>query len=158
MSKIYGVLAGSALVGAVTGWMARALWLWAVAQDERSCADSVTLCFTFYPLAGIGLWMFLSAPVLAFGLWLLGVRPVKGKVAASLALQWFLIAVLAGVSRDDLPASMALNVGVMAPAPALVVLCADPARRTVGQIAVGALVAVSLFLVWLSTHVTGFFL
>ncbi|GAA2625846.1 hypothetical protein GCM10010425_23070 [Streptomyces spororaveus] len=43
MNKIYGVLAGSAVAGAATGWMARVLWLWSIAEEERSCADSVTL-------------------------------------------------------------------------------------------------------------------
>ncbi|MGW8781358.1 hypothetical protein ACWGNM_25340 [Streptomyces sp. NPDC055796] len=158
MSKIYGVLAGSAAAGAVTGWMARVLWLWSIAEDERSCADSVSLCLSFHPFAGIGLWVLLAVPVLLLALWLLDVRPLKAAVAASFALQWFVIAVLAGLSRQDLPESVALNVGAMAVAPALVVLCADPERRRVGLVAVGVLVASCLALVWFAIHVSGYFL
>lgn len=158
MSKIYGVLAGSAVAGAVTGWMARVLWLWSIAEDERSCADSVTLCFSLYPLAGIGLWVFLAVPVLLLALWLLDVRPLKATVTASLALQWFIIVVLAGLSRQDLPESVALNVGVMAVGPALVALCGDPARRRVGLTTVGVLVMVGLSLVWFSIQVSRYFL
>ncbi|MEU4730393.1 hypothetical protein [Streptomyces sp. NPDC023588] len=158
MSKIYGVLAVSAVAGAVTGWLARVLWLWSIAEDERSCADSVTLCFSLYPLAGIGLWAFLAIPVLLLVLWMLDVRPLKSTAAASFALQWFIIVVLAGLSRQDLPESAALNVGVMALGPVLVVLCADPARRTAGLASIGVLVTTCLFLVWFSLHVSGYFL
>ncbi|MFJ2821884.1 hypothetical protein ACIO7M_12290 [Streptomyces toxytricini] len=158
MSKIYGVLAGSAVAGAVTGWMARVLWLWSIAEDERSCADSVTLCFSLYPLAGIGLWVFLAAPVLLLALWLLDVRPLKATVTASLALQWFIIVVLAGLSRHALPESVALNVGVMAVGPPLVALCTVPARRRVGLAAVGVLVLMGLSLVQFSIRVSGYFL
>ncbi|KOU14208.1 hypothetical protein ADK52_36915 [Streptomyces sp. WM6372] len=158
MSKIYGVLAGSAVAGAVTGWMARVLWLWSIAEGERSCADSVALCFSLFPFAGIGLWVVLAVPVLLLALWLLDVRPLKAMVTASFALQWFIIVVLAGLSRRDLPESMALNVGAMAVGPVLVALCADPVRRRAGLVAVGVLVTVSLFLVWFSIHVSGYFL
>ncbi|MDX3540966.1 hypothetical protein PV721_43165 [Streptomyces sp. MB09-01] len=158
MSKIYGVLAGSAVAGAVTGWLARVLWLWSIAEDERSCEDSVSLCLTFYPLVGIGLWVILGVPMLLLTVWMLDVRPLKATVAASFALQWFIIAVLAGLSRHDLPESAALNVGVMAVGPVLVALCADPARRKAGLAAVGALVTVCLSLVWLANHVNGYFL
>lgn len=158
MNKIYGVVAGSAVAGAVTGWMARVLWLWAIAEDERSCADSVTLCFSLYPLAGIGLWVFLAVPVLMWALWMLNVRPLKATVAASFALQWFIIVVVAGISRHELPESTALTVGAMALGPALVALAADPARRRAGLIAIGVLVTAGLSLVWLSIHVSGYFI
>ncbi|MFD5416279.1 hypothetical protein [Streptomyces nojiriensis] len=158
MNKIYGVLAGSAVAGAVTGWMARVLWLWSIAEEERSCADSVALCFSLYPLAGIGLWMLLAVPVLLLALWMLDVRPLKATVAASFALQWFIIAVLAGLSRRDLPESVALTVGAMAVGPVLVALCADPARRRVGLVGTGVLVTVCLSLVWFSIDVSGYFL
>ncbi|MFF4444559.1 hypothetical protein [Streptomyces sp. NPDC001502] len=154
MSKIYGVLAGSAVAGAVTGWLARALWLWAIAEDARSCEDSTSLCLTFYPLVGIGLWVLLGVPVLWLALWILDVRPLKATVPASFLLQWFIIAVLAGLSRQDLPESMALSVGVMAVGPVLVALCADPARRRAGLAAVGVLATVCLSLVWFSIHVS----
>lgn len=158
MNKIYGVLAGSAVAGAVTGWMARVLWLWSIAEEERSCADSVALCFSLYPLAGIGLWMLLAVPVLLLALWMLDVRPLKATVAASFALQWFIIAVLIGLSRRDLPESVALTVGAMAVGPVLVALSADPARRRVGLVGTGVLVTVCLSLVWFSIHVSGYFL
>ncbi|MCX5607392.1 hypothetical protein OHB39_07310 [Streptomyces sp. NBC_00047] len=154
MNKIYGVVAGSAVAGAATGWMARALWLWAIAQDQRSCADSVSLCFTFYPLAGIGLWVFLAVPVLMWAVWMLNVRPLKTTVAASFALQWFIIVVVAAISRHELPESTALTVGAMALGPALVALAADPARRRAGLIAIGVLVTAGLSLVWLSIHLS----
>ncbi|MGW6870399.1 hypothetical protein [Streptomyces sp. NPDC054901] len=155
MNKIYGVMAGSALAGAVTGWLARILWLWAIAEDERSCADSVTICFTLYPLAGIGLWVVLGTAVLLLAFWMLNVSPLKRMVLAAFALQWFTIVVLAGSSRDDLPESMALTVGLMAVGPALIALCADPARRWAGRIAIGLLVASGLTLDRLSSHITG---
>ncbi|MER6448738.1 hypothetical protein DEJ51_34170 [Streptomyces venezuelae] len=159
MKKIYGVLAGSAAAGAVTGWMARTLWLWAIAEEERSCADSVTLCFSLYPLTGIVLWVLLGVPVLWLALWMMDVRPSKTMAVASFALQWFIVAVLAGLSRHDLPESSALTVGAMAVGPPLVVLCADPARRRSALIALGLLVTTSLALVWLSVHTTiGYFL
>ncbi|WP_328864063.1 hypothetical protein [Streptomyces virginiae] len=158
MNKIYGVVTGSAVAGAVTGWMARVLWLWAIAEEQRRCADSVTLCFSLYPLVGIGLWALFAVPVLLLALWMLGVRPLKATVAASFALQWFIIAVLAGLSRRDLPESVPLTVGAMAVGPALVALCVDPARRRAGLVGTGALVAVCLSLVWFSIHVSGSFL
>ncbi|MGR4884902.1 hypothetical protein ACIPUC_36580 [Streptomyces sp. LARHCF249] len=158
MSKVYGVLAGCVIGGAVTGWMARVLWLWSIVEGERSCADIATLCFSLYRLAGIGLWVFLVVPVLLLTVWLLEVRPLKATVMASLALQWFVIVVLAGLSRQDLPESTALNVGVMAVGPVLVAVCADPARRKVGLVAVGVLVTVCLSLVWFSIQVSGYFL
>ncbi|MEU9420653.1 hypothetical protein [Streptomyces sp. NPDC048272] len=158
MNKIYGVMAGSVLAGAITGWMARTLWLWAITEDERNCADSVTICFTLYPLAGIALWILLGVAVLWLAFWMLNVRPLKTMVAAAFILQWFIIVVLAGSSRDDLPQSWALTVGAMAVGPALIALCADPARRWTGRIATGALVTTGLSLDWLSTHTTGYIL
>ncbi|WP_328927056.1 hypothetical protein OG429_22300 [Streptomyces sp. NBC_00190] len=138
MNKIYGV-AASAAAGAVTGWMARALWLWAMEEDRRSCADSGSLCLTYYPLVGIGLWVFLSVPVLLLVLRVLNVRPLKATVPAALALQFFIIQVLAGLSRRELPGSTALTVGAMAAGPALVALCTDPARRRYGIGGIGVL-------------------
>lgn len=138
--------------------MARVLWLWAIAEEERDCADSVTLCLSLYPLAGVGLWMFLGVPVLLLALWMLDVRPLKATVAASFALQWFIIVVLAGLSRGDLPESVILTVGAMAVGPVLVALCADPARRRAGLVGTGVLVTVCLSLVWFFVHVGGSFL
>ncbi|MGW6832179.1 hypothetical protein ACWGCI_01990 [Streptomyces sp. NPDC054949] len=96
--------------------------------------------------------------VLLPAFWMLGVRPLKTTVAAAFVLQWFIVVVLAGSSRDDLPQSWALTVGAMAVGPMLIALCADPARRWTGRIATGALVAMGLSLDWLSTHTTGYIL
>ncbi|MFJ7159812.1 hypothetical protein ACIQUQ_33350 [Streptomyces sp. NPDC101118] len=153
MIKFYGVLAGSAIAGAVTGWTARALWLWAMAEEQRDCADAVSLCLSLYPFAGMGLWIVLGVPMLLLALWALRVRPLKAAAMGAFALQWFLIAVLAGMSRQELPASAALTIGVLAAGPVLVVLCTDPARRRAGLTAVAILVGVCLFLVWLTVHV-----
>ncbi|MGW0750015.1 hypothetical protein [Streptomyces sp. NPDC002587] len=131
MNKIYGVAAGAA-AGAVTGWMARALWLWAMEEDRRTCAHSSSVCLTYYPPVGIGLWVVLAVPVLLLALRVMNVRPLKATVPAAFALQFFTIVCLAGVSRHELPASTALTVGAMMAGPALVALCADPARRRYG--------------------------
>ncbi|MFG2984062.1 hypothetical protein ACGFYQ_22870 [Streptomyces sp. NPDC048258] len=145
MNKLYG-MAGTAVAGAVTGWMAKALWLWAMEEDLRSCADSPSICVTFYPLAGIGLWVFLAMPVLLLVLRVFDVRPLKATVPAALALQFFTIVVLAGISRRELPGSTALTAGAMAVGPALVVLCADPARRRNGITGIGVLLVTGLAL------------
>lgn len=59
MNKIYPV-AGAACTGVFTGWPATGLWQWAIQADTQSCADSVSLCLTPYPLAGLGSWLILS--------------------------------------------------------------------------------------------------
>ncbi|MFC6131695.1 MULTISPECIES: hypothetical protein [Streptomyces] len=97
-------------------------------------------------------------PVLLLALWMLDVRPLKATVAASFALQWFIIVVLASLSRRDLPESVALTVGAMAVGPVLVALCADPARGRAGLVCAGVLVTVCLSLVWFSLHMSGYFL
>ncbi|MFD9371670.1 hypothetical protein ACFWA6_28800 [Streptomyces sp. NPDC060020] len=138
-----GVL-GSALTGALTGWLALALWQWADAEDTRSCADSTSVCLTYYPLTGTLTWAVLAAVVLAIALPLVGVRPRKTAAAAALALQMYALAVIGPFAPRDAPDTNAPNLIALALGPALVGVCAVPAWRRAGLIAIGVLVVAGM--------------
>ncbi|MFC9296435.1 hypothetical protein ACFTWH_12340 [Streptomyces sp. NPDC057011] len=144
MNKIYGVV-GSAVAGAGTGWVAMALWHWGMVEDARSCADSVTICFTLYPLAALALWAVLAVPVLWLVLRVLNVRPLKATVPAAFLLQAWTLQILPLAGRD-IPQPSALTLGATALGPALVAVCAVPAWRRAGLITTGLLLAGTLVL------------
>ncbi|WP_030706897.1 hypothetical protein [Streptomyces sp. NRRL F-2580] len=146
MNKAYGV-AGAALTGGLTGWLALALWQWADAEDKRSCADSTSVCLTYYPLTGILSWVVLAAVVFAVALPLVGVRPRKAAAAASLALQTCALAVIGPFAPHDAPDTNAPNLIALALGPALVGVCAVPAWRRAGLVAIGVLVVAGLIAV-----------
>ncbi|MFB6861073.1 hypothetical protein ACFCZQ_33025 [Streptomyces virginiae] len=139
MNKAYGVL-GSALTGALTGWLALALWQWADAEDKRTCEDSTSVCLTPYPLIGIGLWVVLAVVVLAVALPLLGVRPRGTVTVAAFSLQAYAIAILGPLAPHDVPATDAPNLITLALGPALVAVCTVPGWRRAGFIATAVLV------------------
>ncbi|MFF8260220.1 hypothetical protein [Streptomyces virginiae] len=139
MNKAFGVL-GSALAGALTGWLALALWQWADAEEKRTCADSQSVCITFHPLIGILTWVALAAVVLAVVLPLLGVRPRKSVTAAALALQAYALAIIGPLAPHDVPDTDAPNLITLALGPALVAVCSVPAWRRAGLITVAVLV------------------
>ncbi|MEU9162569.1 hypothetical protein AB0D29_20130 [Streptomyces sp. NPDC048424] len=143
MNKAYGV-AGAALTGAVTGWLALGLWQWADAEDKRSCADSTSVCLTYYPLTGILAWVALAAVILAVALPLMGVRPRKTAAAASLALQLYALAIIGPFAPRDAPETNAPNLIALALGPALVAVCAVPAWRRAGLIAIGVLLVAGM--------------
>ncbi|MEU9084677.1 hypothetical protein [Streptomyces sp. NPDC048357] len=143
MNKAYGV-AGAALTGALTGWLALGLWQWADAEDKRTCADSTSVCLTYYPLTGILTWVVLAAVVFAVALPLVGVRPRKKAAAASLALQMYALAIIGPFAPRDVPDTNAPNLIALALGPALVGACAVPAWRRAGLVAIGVLVAAGL--------------
>ncbi|MER6313577.1 hypothetical protein ABT237_07380 [Streptomyces sp. NPDC001581] len=140
MNKAYGVL-GSALTGALTGWLALGLWQWADAEDKRSCADSTSVCLTHYPLTGVLSWAVLAVIVFAIALPLLGVRPRKAVTTAAFGLQAYAIAIIGPLAPRDVPDTNAVNLIALALGPALVAVCTVPAWRRAGLIAIGVLVA-----------------
>ncbi|MFE9929954.1 hypothetical protein [Streptomyces sp. NPDC005533] len=143
MKKAYGVL-GSASTGALTGWLALALWQWASAESIRSCAGGNQICFPHYPVTGFLMWAVLAAVVFAVALPLVGVRPRKAAAAASLALQTYALAIIGPLAPHDAPATDAPNLVGLALGPALVAVCAVPAWRRAGLVAIGVLVVAGL--------------
>ncbi|MCX5410155.1 hypothetical protein OHA37_00010 [Streptomyces sp. NBC_00335] len=145
MSKGYSVL-GSALTGAVTGWMGLALWQWADAADARACEESTSICFTAFPFIGIGLWAFLAVLMFAVALGLLGVRPLKVTVPACVALQMYALLLLPFLG-DDVPQPSAATLTVLALVAVLVAVCTVPAWRRAGLVATGVLMLASFVVV-----------
>ncbi|WP_404959631.1 hypothetical protein [Streptomyces sp. 147326] len=137
-------VAGAALTGALTGWTALALWQWADAEEIRDCEGSVSLCLSPYPLIGLLMWVALATLFLAVALPLTGVRPRKTATAASLALQMYALAIIGPLAPREAPDTTAPNLIALALGPSLVAVCAVPAWRRAGLIAVGVLVAAGL--------------